>query len=266
METLVARAAAMGYRHLALTDRAGVYASVKFCRAAREAGIHPVVGAEFPDSDDSRVTVLVRNSDGYSELCRQLTRYHLESGTDPLPALEALAVHNWVLVPCPRRLETILQRFHSPHLVAELVDYGRYGMQIAPFVEHYGSGAVLLTSLEGIKADPGGEIARIGAFLGREVAWRDDLGVQNVSAARLRKLPFHGLLVDNPVATALRRRLVPKWLRTKIHDARTVGSARPELPASLVADLVAAFAEDRERLAGYFPGHPALTACYPFLP
>lgn len=75
---------------------------------------------------------------------------------------------------------------------------------------------------------------------------------------------MHGLLVDNPVASVLRRTFVPKRLRTWIREGRRIES-RPELPATLREALERAFAEDREALAALFPGHPALTACYPFL-
>lgn len=147
----------------------------------------------------------------------------------------------------------------------ELVDYGRYAMQITPFVEAFGAENILLTSLEQIKTAPQEELARIGAFLGhRGTAWQADLGAQNVSAERIRRFPLHGLLIDNPVAAALRRALVPKALRSRIRQARTIGT-RPELPAALRTRLEDGFREDHAELARLFPGHPALHLCYPFL-
>ena len=146
----------------------------------------------------------------------------------------------------------------------ELVAYGRYGMQIAPYIERFGAENVFLTSLEQLRADGQGELDRIGAFLGRPLFWKDDLGAQNVSAERSRKLPLHGLLVDNPVARGLRRTLVPKSLRTRIREGRRMAD-RPELPATLREAIEVEFAEDREALARLFPGHPALDLCYPFL-
>lgn len=147
----------------------------------------------------------------------------------------------------------------------ELVDYGRYGMQIAPFLEAYGAEAVLLTSLERLTAEPQAELARIAAHIGLAgpVRWQDEMAAQNVSAERVRRLPLHGLLVDNRLAEALRRTLVPKALRDRIRKARTIG-ARPDLPPDLIAGLQAAFLQDRARLATQFPGHPALADCYPF--
>ena len=46
-ETLVERAAALGYPALALLDRDGVYGAPQFTSAARKAGLKAIVGAEL---------------------------------------------------------------------------------------------------------------------------------------------------------------------------------------------------------------------------
>src|ERR1039457_2819826 len=46
-ETLVDRAAALGYPALALLDRDGVYGAPRFHKAALAAGIRPIIGAEL---------------------------------------------------------------------------------------------------------------------------------------------------------------------------------------------------------------------------
>lgn len=147
----------------------------------------------------------------------------------------------------------------------EMVDYGRYGFQIAPWIEAYGADAVLLTSLEQLTADPQGELTRVAHHIGLKtvVSWHEALGAQNVSAERMRKIPFQNLLIYNPVATALRRALVPKRLRNAVRKARQINS-RPELPVALRRTLQDRFLADRAVLAGIFPDHPALTFCYPF--
>jgi hypothetical protein len=149
---------------------------------------------------------------------------------------------------------------HCPELVA----YGRYAMQIQPYITQFGAKNVFLTSLEQLQADGQGELDRIGAFLGRRLIWRDDIGAQNVSAERSRKLPLHWLLVDNPVAALLRRMLVPKSVRNRIREGRRMNN-RPDLPITLRKTIEGEFAEDRRELARLFPGHPALDLCYPFL-
>ncbi|MFW5905204.1 MAG: PHP domain-containing protein, partial [bacterium] len=46
-EELVLRARELGYPALALTDHDGLYGSMEFARAAREAGLQPITGAEL---------------------------------------------------------------------------------------------------------------------------------------------------------------------------------------------------------------------------
>ena len=46
-ETIVDRAADLGYSTLALLDRDGVYGAPRFHKAARAAGIRPIIGAEL---------------------------------------------------------------------------------------------------------------------------------------------------------------------------------------------------------------------------
>ena len=46
-EALVDRAAELGYPALALLDRDGVYGAPRFHKAARAAGIQPIIGAEL---------------------------------------------------------------------------------------------------------------------------------------------------------------------------------------------------------------------------
>ena len=179
---------------------------------------------------------------------------------NPMARLVSHYIHEWSQGVLSVSLEEALES-HTP-----LVDYGRYGWQVAPFIEAYGKDAVLLTSLERLKSDQNGELARIAAHLGHTapVAWVEDMATENVSSERVRRLPLHGLIVDNPVATALRRVLVPKAVRNRIRDARKMKS-RPELPTSAIPGLEARFAEDRAILAGGFPGDPSLKLAYPFL-
>lgn len=147
-----------------------------------------------------------------------------------------------------------------------LIDYSRYGFQIAPWVEAFGAGAVHLASLEEMERTPQQVLEQVCAFLGLEASpiWKEERARVNVSAERFRRLPLDGLLFANPVAIALRRALVPQALRDRIKRSRQIHD-RPQLPPDRVRALQAVFAEDRAILARMFPGHPALTASYPFL-
>ncbi|GIV03771.1 MAG: error-prone DNA polymerase [Fimbriimonadales bacterium] len=84
-EDLVARAARLEYDTLALGDADGVYGAPRFYRAAREAGIRPLIGCELtlrPWEANANATrrspthlyVLVMNRTGYRNLCRLLTQ------------------------------------------------------------------------------------------------------------------------------------------------------------------------------------------------
>jgi hypothetical protein len=148
---------------------------------------------------------------------------------------------------------------------SEMVDYGRFGYQIRPFVEAFGADQICLTSLERLKVEPDTELARIAAFIGfpSPAIWHHDLSPQNVSANRVRKFPLHSLLIDNPIATALRRALIPKATRERIREARTIGT-RPDWPDSLRVRLEQVFLKDRAVLADMFPDAPALNDEYPF--
>src|SRR3954467_11474287 len=117
-ETLVERAAPLGYPALALLDADGVYGAPRFHRAAKQAGIRPIIGAEltirsgaapkgirpstslgagdslldftrgrrFPPQlraaqaiHDWQLPVLVASQDGYQNLCRLVTKMKLRA-------------------------------------------------------------------------------------------------------------------------------------------------------------------------------------------
>ncbi|MGR3540285.1 MAG: sulfotransferase domain-containing protein [Hasllibacter sp.] len=148
----------------------------------------------------------------------------------------------------------------------ELVDHGRYGMQIEPWAARFGTGRILVSSLEAMKADPQGVLDRVGAFIGHPgpLPWREEDARVNASAERVRRLPMQGLLVDNPVATALRRTLVPQSLRDRIRRSRQM-TERPRPSDALVARLRETFAADRARLDALFPGNADIDLAYPFM-
>ena len=79
---LVERAQAMGIESLALTDRDGVYGVVRAHVAAREVGLHLILGSHVTVSGQSgnegeRIVLLAQNREGYANLCRLLTKGRL---------------------------------------------------------------------------------------------------------------------------------------------------------------------------------------------
>jgi len=77
-EALVAEAARLGMSSMAVTDRHGVYGVVRFQRACKEHGLKHVFGAEVPINGRSLV-LLAKSRDGYANLCRLLTKAHLDA-------------------------------------------------------------------------------------------------------------------------------------------------------------------------------------------
>ncbi len=73
-EELMARARELGYRALAITDECSVAGVVRAWEAAREHGMHLIVGAEFRLEDGPKLVALARDRSGYNSLCRVITR------------------------------------------------------------------------------------------------------------------------------------------------------------------------------------------------
>jgi DNA polymerase-3 subunit alpha len=82
IDDLVAAAAADGQAALAITDLSNLFGAVKFYKAARGAGLKPLIGADVwiqaPGKDAGappvRLLLLVQNHRGYLNLCELLTR------------------------------------------------------------------------------------------------------------------------------------------------------------------------------------------------
>lgn len=73
-EELVQQAAALGMPALALTDHDALFGAARFYRAARAAGIRPIIGCELTLAPAGyHVTVLARDAAGYGNLCRLAT-------------------------------------------------------------------------------------------------------------------------------------------------------------------------------------------------
>ena len=78
--TQVCRAAKkLGYTRLALTDTDNLYGLWPFLRTCKREGLTPIIGAEVTDlQSKQRAVCLVENDTGYRNLCRLLTRRHMD--------------------------------------------------------------------------------------------------------------------------------------------------------------------------------------------
>lgn len=76
-EELVAGAIAKGLTAIAITDHEGLYGICRFYKAAKSAGIKPVIGAELTIEGGFHITLLVENATGYINLCHLITHAQL---------------------------------------------------------------------------------------------------------------------------------------------------------------------------------------------
>ena len=106
---LVARAAQLGYQALALTDECSVAGVVRAWEAAKECGLHLIVGSEFVWGD-LRLVALARDAQGWGNLCEFITaaraaapkgQYHLGPGS-PFSLLQGCEL---LLAPCRERMD-----------------------------------------------------------------------------------------------------------------------------------------------------------------
>ncbi len=98
-EDLASRAADLGMPALALTDHDGLYGAIRFYKACLKAGIKPVIGAEITLENGNHLTLLAKNNEGYSNLCRLITRSQLEHRKgSPALNLATLARHSAGLI------------------------------------------------------------------------------------------------------------------------------------------------------------------------
>jgi DNA-directed DNA polymerase III PolC len=123
-EALCERAAELGYAALGLTDRDNLYLAVRFLKAARGAGLAPVVGAEVsappsalhgPARADgvrgrppARALLVPLDRRGWANLCAVLTARHLDDAFDLVRGLAAHHAGLHVIVESPALAAALL--------------------------------------------------------------------------------------------------------------------------------------------------------------
>ena len=183
---LLRTAAALGCHDLALTDRDGLYGAVEFYRAARDAGLRPIVGVELtaprrpamsgangrengqpsrrdssalqarPQNNNShrrRAVLLARSLAGYRTLCRLVTARHLNPDFRLADALAAHHADVYVLVPSPRLLADLAGRVPEGRLFALVEAFDDRSMHLA------NDGLARAASARGIPLVAGGAVA-----------------------------------------------------------------------------------------------------------
>lgn len=126
----------------------------------------------------------------------------------------------------------------------ELIDYGRYAMQITPWLDAFGPEAILPVFAERLAAFPENELGRICRHIGYERQYvRADIGAQNVSGERLRDAPWRDILVHNAIVTPIRRTLIPQSVRDWVKRQWQMAE-RPALGSAAQRKAVETFDRD----------------------
>ncbi len=87
IEDLCRRAKTLQMDQLALTDTNGVYGLVFFVQTAKEMGITPIVGSEL-SCDGRRAVLLVKNPEGYANLCHIISARRCHADFDLIRAIQ----------------------------------------------------------------------------------------------------------------------------------------------------------------------------------
>ncbi|MCO6440398.1 MAG: DNA polymerase III subunit alpha [Nitrococcus mobilis] len=94
VKPLMQAVAQAGMPAVALTDQGNLFGAVKFYRAAVNAGVKPIIGAEIRVADagapegPTRLVLLCADSQGYRTLTRLLTRGYLEGQQQGVPVID----------------------------------------------------------------------------------------------------------------------------------------------------------------------------------
>lgn len=166
-EDLARRAAALGMRAVAVTDRDGLYGAARFAHACGAHGVRPIFGASLtlrtredggPGDSARSVTLLARDAEGYANLCRLVTAAHM-TGERGNPSLSTTQVCER-----PGGLVCLL----GPR--SEAGSFARAGRSEAaraalrPFLEAFGggsSGDLLVEVQHRLERESAGEVRRM---------------------------------------------------------------------------------------------------------
>lgn len=93
IEQIIERAQMLKMKAIALTDHDNMIGAIEFYKKATEAGIKPILGCEirvrsaFLPEQLTHLILLVKNSDGYRNLCQLVSQAHL-SNPQSIPSIE----------------------------------------------------------------------------------------------------------------------------------------------------------------------------------
>ena len=159
----------------------------------------------------------------------------------PIDRLISHYIHEWSMGIYRCDIDEAVGRY------PEMVAYGKYTLQLEPYMKAFGHDAVLPVFFDRMTSQPQAELERVCRFIGYGggAVWTQGLKPSNVSSERIRRFPLYGALVESGLATTFRRALVPQSWRNAVKDMLR---KRPVLGEQVRAELEAVFDEDLARL------------------
>jgi hypothetical protein len=164
----------------------------------------------------------------------------------PIDRLVSHYIHEWSMGNIHCNINEAVRKY------PEMIAYGEYSLQLAPYFEAYGRDSILPVFFDRLTREPQSELERVCKFIGYNGTpkWLDELKPSNVSSERLRRFPLFDVMVKSALATQLRRTLVPRDLRNWVKEKLTMRQ-RPHLDPVLAKDLEQRFNRDLQRLGGW---------------
>jgi hypothetical protein len=135
----------------------------------------------------------------------------------------------------------------------ELVEYSRYSLQLQPYLQAYGFENVLPVFFPRLVHHSQAELERIGRFLGHDgpLRWDTALKPQNAGRERLRPSPIRVALVQAPVLSTLRQRIVPRHWSQSLKGLWRAQIEPPTMQPELIARLRDIFDADLAQLGSW---------------
>jgi len=126
VEKLVQNASRLGMSALALTDINGLYGALPFYRAAKEAGIQPILGVEIQTQSQKRAVLLAKNMKGFGEICRIVSDFHLSEKFSFVKKLSECSENVIILASDIETLQSVVTHRGVKNICAELIIFDKH--------------------------------------------------------------------------------------------------------------------------------------------
>jgi len=165
----------------------------------------------------------------------------------PIDRIVSQYIHEWTQREVAGSLEAALEQ-HERYTA-----YSSYARQLEPYLEAYGSNAILPLFFERMLTAPDEKLERVCAFIGDPTplppVWDRTMPPQNVSRDRLRRSALRESLLSVPALSWLKEQM-PEPVRNRIKSFWQM-RRRPQIPARLQRRIEARIDEDLARLGDW---------------